>query len=227
MRYLICAATLVAFTSPAIGQQTSAGHITATGTYNPAGLQPAVPAAQIAPITAPVTTNAILRAGTPVSLRLLQEVTTRKKAARVGQRINMEIAAPVDVNGVVVIPAGTPAWGEVTDVRNKGMWGKSGHLEARALYARVNGRQIRLTGTFDDKGVTGTAGVVAAAVFVPVVGFFVTGTSAKLPQGGTVNAFIDEDVELAITDAKPAPLQVSASVATVPAVTPQPVSATH
>jgi hypothetical protein len=158
---------------------------------------------------------------------LLQEITTRKKGARVGQRINMEIAAPVEVNGVVVMPAGTPAWGEVTDVRNKGMWGKSGHLEARALYARVNGRQIRLTGTFDDKGVTGTAGVVAAAVFVPVVGFFVTGTSAKLPQGGTVNAFIDEDVELAIADAKPAPLQVSASVATVPAVTPQPVSATH
>jgi hypothetical protein len=227
MRYLICAATLVAFTSPAIGQQTSAGHITATGTYNPVGVQPAVPAAQIAPITAPVTSNAILRAGTPVSLRLLQEVTTRKKGARVGQRINMEIAAPVEVNGVVVIPAGTPAWGEVTDVRNKGMWGKSGHLEARALYARVNGRQIRLTGTFDDKGVTGTAGVVAAAVFVPVVGFFVTGTSAKLPQGGTVNAFIDEDVELAIADAKPAPLQVTASVATVPAVARQTVRTTH
>jgi hypothetical protein len=125
--------------------------------------------------------------------------------------VRMEVAAPVEVNGVVVIPAGAMAEGEITSVRNKGMWGKSGHLEARALYMRVNGRQIRLSGTFDDKGVTGTAGVVASIALVPLAGFFVTGTSAVLPAGGQVPAFIDEDVELAITDARPAPLLINAS----------------
>jgi hypothetical protein len=164
--------------------------------------------AAVAPIAAPDTTNAVLRAGTPISLRILEEVTTEKKRARVGQRVSMEVAAAVEVNGVIVIPAGTPAWGEVTSVRNKGMWGKSGHLEARALYLRVNGRQIRLTGTFDDKGVTGTVGVVAAVALVPVVGFFVTGTSAVLPAGGEVGAFIDEDVELAIANTRPAPMVI-------------------
>ncbi|WP_241233706.1 hypothetical protein [Altericroceibacterium xinjiangense] len=166
----------------------------------------AVPAP--APITAPVTSNAVLRAGAPVTLRFLEEVTTKKKRARVGQRVNMEVASPVEVNGVVVVPAGTPAWAEVTSVRNKGMWGKSGHLEARALHLRVNGRQIRVAGTFDDKGVTGTGGVVASIALVPLAGFFVTGTSAVFPAGGEVAASLDEDVELAIADAKPAPLQV-------------------
>lgn len=168
-------------------------------------VQPAAASQAIAPVA---TTNAVLRAGTPVQLRLMEEVTTKKKAARVGQRFMLEIAAPVEVNGVVVIAAGTPAWGEITEVRNKGMWGKSGKLTARLLYLRVNGRQIRLTGSFDDKGVTGTAGVVGAVAFVPVVGFFVTGTSAVFPKGGEVGGFIDEDVQLAIANIEPAPLQV-------------------
>ena len=171
-------------------------------------------APQAAPAIAPLSTqNAVLRAGTPITLRLLEEVTTKEKAARVGQRVRMEVAAPVYVNDVIVIPAGSPAEGEVTSVRNKGMWGKSGKLEARALFVRVNGRQIRLSGTFDDKGVTGTAGVVGAAAFVPIAGFFLTGTSAVLPMGGEVPAFVDEDVELAISAKRPAPLRVEAEAA--------------
>jgi hypothetical protein len=171
--------------------------------------QEAQPVAQ--PAIAPVaTTNAVLRAGTPIQLRLMEEITTKKKAAKVGQRFMLEVAAPVEVNGVVVVPAGTPAWGEITEVRNKGMWGKSGKLNARLLYIRVNGRQIRLTGSFDDKGVTGTAGVIGAVALVPVVGFFVTGTSAVFPKGGEVGGFIDEDVPLAMAATAPAPLQVNA-----------------
>lgn len=157
---------------------------------------------------APTTRNAVLRAGTPIQFRLLEEITTKKKVAKVGQRFQLEVAAPVEVNGVQVIPAGSPAWGELTSVRNKGMWGKSGKLEARLLYLRVNGRQIRLSGNFDDKGVTGTAGVVGAIALVPVAGFFMTGTSAVLPRGGQVGGFIDEDVELAFAAQPVAPLQI-------------------
>lgn len=184
--------------------------------------QEATPAAPAPVIARAPTANAVLRAGTPVSLRMMEEVTTKKKAARVGQRFMLEVAEPVLVNNVPVIPAGTPAWGEITNVRNKGMWGKSGKLDARVLYVRVNGRQIRLTGTFDDKGVTGTGGVVASVALVPLAGFFVTGTSAVLPKGGIVGGFIDEDVELSFANATPAPLEVPAAAPpmTVPAPAP-------
>lgn len=147
---------------------------------SPAAAQDAAPA--LAPISEQSTANAVLRAGTPISLQMMEEITTKKKAAKVGQRFMLEVTAPVEVNGVTVIPAGTPAWGEIVNVRNKGMWGKSGKLDAKLLFARVNGRQIRLTGSFDDKGVTGTAGVVGAVAFVPIAGFFLTGTSAVLPK---------------------------------------------
>lgn len=171
-------------------------------------IQPVAVPQAIAPVAS---ANAVLRAGTPVQLRLMEEVTTKKKAAKAGQRFMLEVATPVEINGVVVLPSGTPAWGEITEVRNKGMWGKSGKLNARLLYLRVNGRQIRLTGSFDDKGVTGTAGVIGAVALVPVVGFFVTGTSAVLPKGGAVGGFIDEDVQLAIANMEQAPMQVGAA----------------
>ena len=162
------------------------------------------------PIAAPATTNAMLRTGTEVPLRLSEELTTKGKRLRVGQRFRMETAEPILVQGVTVIPVGTPAVGEITDVRNKGMWGKSGHLAARILYLTVNGRQIRLSGAFDDKGVAGGVGAVAvsAIVFLPA-GFFMTGTSAMLPAGTSVKGFIDEDVALSLAATAPAPMTVA------------------
>lgn len=165
----------------------------------------AVPAAQVAVIQ-PSAEPATLRTGTQVVMRTREALTTKGKKLRAGARVQLEVAEPVMLNGAVVIPAGSPAMGEVTDIRNKGMWGKSGHINARVLYATVNGRQIRMTGAFDDKGTTGTAGVVASIAFVPVAGFFVTGTSANIPLGAPVTAFLDEDVPVTMTPAVSTPL---------------------
>lgn len=179
-----------------------------------------------APIAVAVTNNAVLRTGTEVPLRLSEELTTQGKKLRVGQRFRLETAEPVIVQGVTVIPVGSPAVGEVTDVRNKGMWGKSGQLGARVLYVTVNGRQIRLSGSFDDKGVAGGIGAaaVSAIVFLPA-GFFMTGTSARVPLGTSVKAFIDEDVPLALATANPLPLKLNAAPA-LPAVVAAPAPAT-
>jgi hypothetical protein len=153
----------------------------------------------------------VLRAGTEVPMKMSEELTTLGKHLRVGQRFELETAAPISLNGQVVIPVGTHGTGEVTSVRNKGMWGKSGNIEARVLYLRVGDRQIRLSGSLNDKGVTGTAGVVGAIAFVPVAGFFMTGTSAKIPTGAPVKAFLDEDVPVTFAgDATPAALVVPA-----------------
>jgi hypothetical protein len=125
------------------------------------------PAAKQAVIIAPAAGDT-LRSGTEVPLVMSESITTNGKKIRVGQRIRLAVASDVRLGTSVVIPAGSPAEGEVTDVRSKGMWGKSGRIEARVLNARVGDRLIRLSGTFDDKGVTGTAGVVAAIALVPV-----------------------------------------------------------
>jgi hypothetical protein len=179
---------------------------------SPAQIAAVLPPA--APISVPATANAVLRVGTEIPLRLIQELTTKGKRLRVGDRFHMETAEPVMVQGVNVIPVGSPAVGEITDARNKGMWGKSGHLAARILYVTANGRQIRLSGAFDDKGVAGGVGAVAVSAFVAwPAGFFITGTSARLPIGTTVKGFVDEDVPLAMPLAAQAPLQVAGPAA--------------
>lgn len=198
----------------------------------PAGAQtfvpsPPVPTAATGQLpVAGTTQTAVLRTGTELPLVMAEDLTTKGKKLRVGQRIHLKVAEDVKIDGQVVIPAGSPAVGELTDVRNKGMWGKSGHIGAQLLYVEANGRQIRMSGQFDDKGVTGTAGVVAAIAFVPVAGFFTTGTSAHIPMGGAVKGFVDEDVPVAFASAAPAPMVVAtppaapAAVATVPASVP-------
>jgi len=162
----------------------------------------------------------VLRAGTPVAVRTLVDLTTKGKKLRVGDRINIEVAETVTLAGHPVIPAGTPGMAELTRVRNKGMWGKSGAIEGRLLYIRVGDRQIRMSGAFNDKGVTGTAGVVGAVLLLPVAGFLTTGTSAKIPLGSVINGFLDEDIAVAA----PAPVAAPTPVAIQPAVV-QPVAA--
>ena len=183
-----------------------------------AAVQPATVSA-IQPVAA---TNAVLRIGTELPLRLSEELTTKEKKLRVGSRFRLETSEPVMVQGVTVIPVGSPAVGEITDVRNKGMWGKSGHLVARLLYVTANGRQVRLSGGFDDKGTAGGVGAVAvsAIVFLPA-GFFMTGTSAKIPMGTVVKGFIDEDVPLSI------PAEVTTMVVAPAAVATTPVEPAH
>ena len=178
------------------------------------------PAPAQAMTVAPVADN-VLRTGTEVQLKLSEPLSTKGKNLRVGQHFQLSVMEAVSVGGNVVIPVGSPAVGEITEVRNKGMWGKSGHLTASLLHVSVNGRQIRLNGTFDDKGVTGTAGVVAAVAFVPVVGFFTTGTSAQIDAGTQIKGFVDEDVPLVFAAAQsPKPLEVPVAVPAVQVAAP-------
>lgn len=177
--------------------------------------QVTTPVAQVAVLETPAQEN-VLRAGTEIPLLTREELTTKKKKLRVGQRFQMEVASNVSLNGVVVIPAGTPAVGEITEVRNKGMWGKSGYINARAISMRLGDRVIRLTGTFDDKGVTGTAGVVASVALVPLVGFFTTGTSAEVPVGSGVKSFLDEDLVFRTVAVQPKVIDVPVQTTTPP-----------
>ena len=57
----------------------------------------------------------------------------------------------------VVERVGSLAEGEVTDVRFKGMWGKSGGIHLAVKSVNINGTTIRLKGDMDSRGETGTA----------------------------------------------------------------------
>jgi hypothetical protein len=181
----LLAATMVLVAAPASAQTV----------VNP---QPAVAsqAQNVAVVQEQVTGN-ILRAGAPVPVVLSEFLTTKGKHLKVGQRVQLEVAQDVLLNGRVVIPARSPVDGVLTEVRNKGMWGKSGAIHLHINSVNINGTNIRLKGDMDTRGETGTAGVVGALVVLPVAGFFVTGTSAEMPLNMPGRAFLDQDIALA------------------------------
>ena len=198
--------TSIAFAALAAAQ-TAAPQANIAQPAAPAAIAPAAPQAMI--LSGP--TESVLRAGAEVPLTMSESINSNDKSLRTGKQIRMQTAAPVMLGGAVVIPTGSPVTAEVTEVRRKGMWGKSGRIEARVLHVRVGDRMIRLSGTFDDKGVTGTAGVVTAIALVPIAGFFVTGTSANIPAGAGVKAFLDEDLRIAAPAPAPVPAVVPAA----------------
>ena len=138
----------------------------------------------------------ILRAGAPVPVALSESLTTKGKALKVGQLVRLEVGQDVMHNGRLVIPARSPVEGVLTEVRNKGMWGKSGAIHLKINSVNINGTSIRLKGDMDSRGETGTAGVVGAIVILPIAGFFVTGTSAEMPLNMPGRAFLDQDIAL-------------------------------
>lgn len=157
----------------------------------------AVPSAQNVTLVPQAVSGDILRAGTPVPVALSEALTTKGKALKVGQMVRLEVAQDVMLNGRLVIPARSPVEGVLTEVRNKGMWGKSGAIRLHINSVNINGATIRLKGDMDTRGQTGTAGVVGAIVALPVAGFFVTGTSAEMPLNMPGRAFLDQDIALA------------------------------
>jgi hypothetical protein len=149
--------------------------------------------------------------GTQFPVRLLRELTTKGKALNVGDRFDLETVDPIRLGEVTVFPAGTRVVGEITSVKNKGMWGKSGKFQARLLFLRFGSRDFRVTGQFDDKGKGGGwgAGLTSAVVFLPA-GFFMTGTSASVPAGAIITAELNEDVPVVVAAASPRALEVTA-----------------
>lgn len=186
MIYKICTATLMVFATP-VGAQTI---------VDP---KPAVVVSpqQPATIVPQQAVGDVLRAGAPVPVVLAEPLTTKGKHLKVGQRVRLEVAQDVMVNGRLVIPARSPVEGVLTTVRNKGMWGKSGAIRLHINSVNINGTIIRMTGDMDTRGETGTAGVVGSIVVIPIAGFFVTGTSAEMPLNMPGRAFLDQDIALA------------------------------
>lgn len=187
----LAAFSISAFAIPALAQTAPAP---ATATPVAVTVQPTAPAVMtIAPATPGIS---VLPQGTPIRLRLLQQLHSQEN--RAGDRFDLEVAEDVMLNGVVVIPRGSPATGEITRIRRKGMWGRSGRLETRLLSVRANGMTIPVSGGVAERGDTGTAGVVASIAVLPVAGFFVTGTSAILPVGTGFNGHTDSEIRVAI-----------------------------
>lgn len=165
----------------------------------PSVAQDAAPAPlEVARANSAPTGNAILPANTEVVLEMTQEVTTKGKTWSEGDQFKLSVASQVMLGEFVVIPEGTPAYGKITWLTNKGMFGKSGKMDIELEYLELGGRRIKLDGTYRQDGEGNTLATVGGVVLAGPFAAFITGKSGRIPQGRELTATTEEPIELAI-----------------------------
>ena len=172
---------------------------------------PALPA--LAPVAQP---PLVLQRDTPVHLMVMNEVSTKERSA--GYRFKLRVNEPVIVSGVIVVPAGTLAYGEVMSAESSGNVGKSGRLSARLLNIDLGGRAIGISGETTANGKSGTGEVVAAVIGLGLLGLFAKGNNAKIKAGELMTGFTTEDTQFDVDVASPAASPPPVAIISVPPV---------
>lgn len=143
--------------------------------------------------------NAVLPAGTEVMLRMSEEVTTKGNRWDEGDSFRLTVSRDVTLGNYIVIPAGSRAKGRITWMTDRGAFGKSGKLDVELEEVEVNGRVIRLDGTFRQEGEGATMATVGGVLLAGPFAGFITGKSGRIPEGRELAATTEEPIELAIS----------------------------
>lgn len=136
----------------------------------------------------------LLRRDTPIHFMVVSEVTTKTHLA--GHRFKLRVDKPVLIDGIIVIPVGATAWGEVLTAKKSGNVGKSGSLEAKLLYVESHGLQIPVSGTNSAKGAGGGGETALGILALGPLGLFAKGNNAKIKAGELMTGFVEQDIEI-------------------------------
>ena len=142
--------------------------------------------------------------GTAVHVRLTADLMSSR--AVVGTRVELEVAEPVTLQAVVVIPTGATAWGAVQLVKS----GKVLHFDIEGV--RLPNQEIAKLRCSLQK--TNRAAKDEIKVETQV------GGDLGAPKGSGFTAYLDQDVNVDVAGAPAAPAQANPVVA--PAAAPQP-----
>lgn len=208
-RALFAGALMTGVCMPAFAQDVPAAEVA----------QAAEPAVTATPVAATETRNT-LPANTEVLLSMNDELSSKR--VEEGDKFRLTVVHDVLSGDHVVIPRGTGAVGEVVWKTGKGAFGKSGKMEIELRYIDLNGRSIPVTGKYRQEGEGNTVATVAGVAAVGVFAVFITGKSARIPQGRELKAYTRDPLPFAVAEAAPAPAPVVATPALAPAAAPIP-----
>ena len=142
---------------------------------------------------------------TPIKLFIRAHLGS--KISNSGDWFEIELAEPIVIDGVTLVPAGTRGMGEVVHAKKSGGSGASGELILAARYLDVDGKRLRLRSLHiavsgkDAIGSVNALGVASAATIpaLALIGFFVKGKGIDSPENTladakTAEAFVVEPI---------------------------------
>jgi len=130
---------------------------------------------------------------TEIKVELQQDL--KSGANKTGEEVPYKLAQDVYGPGhVLLIPAGTMAFGKITKSSRRGMFGKAGKLEFSCDYVQIgDGKHLPLRSDPLGGSGHGNAGaVIATALFLSVFGVFVNGRDITVHKGQTFPMYVDK-----------------------------------
>jgi hypothetical protein len=127
--------------------------------------------------------------GTPIHLLLMDDLQGKK--LQVKQTVHFKVRQDLVVNSKLIVRTGTEAIGHIESISKKGLLGKSGRLILQFDYVNaVSGVKIQLRGGAGVGGGKGGALTWESALWY--------GPDANLPVGTTINAYVNQDQQVAV-----------------------------
>lgn len=133
---------------------------------------------------------------TPVRFTLDTEISS--KTAMPGNLFQLKVSEDLVINGVVAIPGGTPATGEVIHAQKASGFGKPGELLVAIRYIDLPGQQIKMRSFQPLQGKSNSNAVMATS-FVPYVGLFagfIQGGQIVMPVNTLVQALVASETTI-------------------------------
>lgn len=140
--------------------------------------------------------NLILPEGMAIPLETRQDMSS--KSAHAGDPVELAVAKSITIGGVTVIPAGSPAVGEVVRVRDNGLLGRSGKLDIKVSMIKAGGLDVPVRGERNAKGRSGTLGAVGAGILFLPLAVIVRGRDVKLPAGTAFEVYVDREITIPV-----------------------------
>ena len=140
----------------------------------------------------------LLKAGTPIALELL--TTVKSNNVKTGTIVNFKVLHDVKVAGVVVVPAGSIAKGQIVSESKNGLFGAPGELSlAVKSVCAIDGTHIPLSSSvLSSEGQDRLVASIALTVLC-IFGFLIKGGQAEIVQGAQIDATVLSNVEIAVS----------------------------
>lgn len=145
---------------------------------------------QAASPKSPALAGVVLKDGTPVVLRLTEQVSS--ETHQTGSMVNLAVSIDVVVDGKTVIAAGTTARGTVTWSEGKGRIGRAGKLQiAVDNTTGVDGQRVALRSTVARTGKDSETSSVALGIICCPLFLLMKGEDVVYPIGTELKAYVE------------------------------------
>lgn len=141
----------------------------------------------------------MLPEGTRVYFRLDQVVSGKRGDAEEGDLVQCSVWRDVDLQGIVLVKAGTRGTCKVQSVKHANIVGIKGKLVIAALDTKTtDGQPLQLTGGYNKEGKSRMALSISLGVVLLLPLAFITGSPAILPEGTIFDAYSGPDVPVTV-----------------------------